>query len=341
MPTLAEIVGHLGGRLVGDGSIEIAQVATLELAGEGEISFLAQPKYRAALETCRAAAVIVPPVAEGATSLPRIVTGDPYLYFARLAQWLNPPSRPASGVHPSAVVECRVPDSVSIGPLAYVGPDCTIGENVVISPGCVVGAGVTLGADTVLNPNVTIYRDCVLGERCIIHSGTVIGGDGFGYARERDGAWVKIPQIGRVVIGDDVEIGTNTCVDRGALGDTVISRGVKLDNMVQISHNVRLGEHTAMAGASGVAGSGKVGARVMIGGQSGVNGHIEVADDTVILSRTLVSKTIKEKGVYSSALPALQHTQWLKNAAHFRHLDALVDRLRELEKRIADLEREA
>lgn len=339
MPSLVEIVGRLGGRVVGDGSTVVSQVGSLDAAKAGEIAFLASPKYRKVLETTGASAVILPPAAESASELPRIITDQPYLYFARLAQLLNPPAQAVAGIHLSAVVESPVPASVSVGPLAHIGVNCVIGENVIIGPGCSVGAGTRIGAGSLLYGNVTLYHDTVIGERCIIHSGAVIGADGFGYARERNGAWVKIPQIGRAVLGDDVEVGANTTIDRGALDDTFVGNGVKLDNMVQIAHNVKIGEHTAMAGCSGVAGSTTVGARVMVGGQAGINGHIEVASDTVVSSRTLISKSVKQAGIYTSAMPAMPHDEWMKSAAHFRHLDALVTRLRELEKRIADLER--
>jgi UDP-3-O-[3-hydroxymyristoyl] glucosamine N-acyltransferase len=341
VPTLSEIVARLGGRLVGDASVGISQVASLDQAGEGEIAFLANPKYRSQLADTKAAAVIVPAVAEDATALPRIVADNPYLYFARLAQWLNPPREAQAGAHESAVVLSSLPASASVGPLAYVGPDCEIGENVVIGPGCVVESGVKLGEGTRLYGHVSIYHDCVIGARCILHSGSVIGADGFGYARERDGSWVKIPQIGRVILGDDVEVGANTTVDRGALDDTVIARGVKLDNLVQIAHNVKVGEHSAMAGCVGVAGSAEIGARVMVGGQAGISGHLSVADGTVVSARTLVSKSITKPGVYTSAMPGMPHEEWMKSAAHFRHLDKMADRLRELEKRIAELEKQA
>jgi len=341
VPTLAEIVERFGGLLVGDGSVSISQVASLEHAGEEEISFLAGLKYRSLLAQTKAGAVIIPPAAEGSTAKPGIVADNPYLYFARLAQWLNPPRQAEAGIHPSAVVLSPIPDSVSVGALAYIGPDCEIAENVVIGPGCIVESGVSVGESTRLYGHVSIYQDCVIGARCILHSGAVIGADGFGYARERDGSWVKIPQIGRAVLGDDVEIGANTTVDRGALGDTIVERGVKLDNLIQIAHNVKVGENSAMAGCVGVAGSAEIGARVMVGGQAGISGHLKIADDTVVSARTLISKTIAKPGVVTSAMPGMPHDDWMKNVAHFRHLDLLVARLRELEKRVVDLEKEA
>ncbi len=286
-----------------------------------------------------ATAFIVAPSAEDATDRPRIVTEDPYLYYARLAQWLNPPQFGAPGIHPTAVVESDLPPSVHVGPLSYVGPDCEIGEGVSIGPCCVIERGTKIGAESRIFGHVSVYSETVIGQRCILHSGAVLGSDGFGYARQRDGAWIKIPQIGRTVLGDDVEVGANTTIDRGALDDTEIGNGVKLDNLVQIAHNVKIGDHSAMAGCVGVAGSARIGARVMVGGQAGISGHLEVADGTVVSARTLVSKTISEAGIFTSAMPAMPHGEWMKSAAHFRHLDALVTRLRELEKRIADLER--
>ena len=341
MPSLTEIVAHLGGRIVGDAETEIRQVASLDGAGDGEIAFLSGSKHRAALSSTRATAVILASSFESSTTLPRIVADNPYLYFARLAQWLNPLPAPYPGVHPSAIVESVVDASVSVGANAYIGPGCEIGSDVVVGPGCIVEAGVSLGCATRLYGGVTIYSGCKLGERCIVHSGTVIGSDGFGFARNRDGSWDKIPQIGCVRIGNDVEFGANCAIDRGTLDDTVIADGVKLDNLVHIAHNVSIGEHSALAGCVGVAGSAHIGARVMVGGQAGIVGHIEVVDDTVISGRTLISKSIRKSGVYTSAIPAMPHDSWMKSAAHFRHLDSMVSRLRELEKRIAELEKEA
>jgi UDP-3-O-[3-hydroxymyristoyl] glucosamine N-acyltransferase len=338
VPTLIEIASRLGGRVEGDGSVLIRQIGSLQSAGEGEIAFLASVKHRRDLEKTGAAAVILAQSAVDLTALPRIVCDNPYLYYARLAQWLNPAAEQAEGIHPGAVVESALPSSTRVAPLAYVGPDCVFGENVTIGPGCVVEAGVRIGSNTRLVGQVTLYHDCVIGANCILHAGVVIGADGFGYARERSGAWVKIPQIGRVLIGDDVEIGANTTVDRGALDDTIIANGVKLDNLVQIAHNVHVGEHSAMAGCVGVAGSAHIGARVMVGGQAGISGHLDIADDTVVSARTLVSKSITTPGIYTSAMPGMEHAEWMKSAAHFRHLDAMASRLREMEKRISELE---
>jgi len=336
MYTLDEIVARFGGEVAGDGSTLIERVATLDHATGGCISFLANPKYASHLATCKASAVIVAPAARERTALPRIVAADPYVYFARVSQLLNPLRLPAPGAALSAVVASEVPASVSIGAGASIGAGVVLGEAVVIGPGCHVGEGVHIGDGSVLHPNVTIYHDCVLGAHCIVHSGVVIGADGFGFARERDGSWVKIPQIGRVVIGDDVEIGANTTIDRGTLEDTVIGNDVKLDNQIQIAHNVHIGEHTAIAGCVGIAGSTTIGSRCMIGGQAGVIGHLEICDDVVISAGTLVTKSIRERGVYTGNRPLQQHGDWVRNFAHLRHLDSLADRIRRLEQLLSE-----
>jgi UDP-3-O-[3-hydroxymyristoyl] glucosamine N-acyltransferase len=330
---LDELVERLGGEVVGDAATTVRRVATLEQAGKGDLAFLANPKYQARLRDCDASAIILSPAARDLTDRPRIVTSDPYLYFARVAQLFNPPEAFAPGVHPSASVASPVPASVTIAAAASIDPDVELGERVVVGPGCRIGRGVRIGADTRLHANVTIYHGCVIGRGCILHSGAVIGADGFGFARERDGSWIKIPQIGRVVIGDDVEIGANTTIDRGALDDTVIGNGVKLDNQIQIGHNVRIGDHTAIAGCVGVAGSTTIGARCMIGGQAGIIGHLDIADDVVVSSGTLVTKSLRRRGVYTANLPVQGHAEWVKNFAHLRHLAALVDRIRALEER--------
>lgn len=336
MVRVDELVARFGGELLGDGTTAVARVATLEKAGEGDLAFLANPKYVAQLDGCKASAIIVAPDARDRTSLTRIVAEDPYLYFARVAQLFHPPRLPDPGVDASARVYSPVPASVSVGPGATVGADVVIGEHVVIGAGCHVGDGACIGDGSRLYPNVTVYAECVLGRDCVVHSGAVIGADGFGFARERDGRWLKIPQTGRVVIGDDVEIGANTTIDRGALDDTVIGDGVKLDNQIQIAHNVRIGARTAIAGCVGIAGSTVIGARCMIGGQAGIIGHLSIVDDVVVSAGTLVTKSIRRKGVYTGNLPVQEHAGWVRNFAHLRHLDALVERVRQLEQSIED-----
>jgi len=340
---LDEIVARFGGELIGDGSRSIRQVASLDSAGLGEIAFLANPKYRKNLPATRASAVILSAAAAADCPTACIVCAEPYLYFARVALWLNPLAPATPGIHPSATVETSIPDSVSVAAGVNIGPGAHIGERARIGPGCVIGAGVELGADALLHANVTIYPGCHIGARAIIHSGAVIGADGFGFAREQagenPGAWLKIPQIGRVVVGDDVEIGANTTIDRGALDDTVIGNGVKLDNQIQVGHNVRIGAHSALAGCVGIAGSATIGCRCTVGGAAMILGHLSIADDVNISAGTLVMKSISQAGTYTGTVPILEHAEWLKNFSRLRHLDAMADKIRALEARLAELEK--
>jgi UDP-3-O-[3-hydroxymyristoyl] glucosamine N-acyltransferase len=339
--SLAEIVARFGGELKGDGQRVVSGLATLETARPDQLAFLANPKYRSQLAATQAGAVIL--AAEMAADCPAaaIVTPQPYLYFARVSQWLAETPPPPPGIHPSAVVECAVPASVSIGPQCWIGPDVEIGENVVIGAQCRIGAGAAVGADSLLHAGVTVYHGCRIGRRAIVHSGAVIGADGFGFARESGGAWVKIAQTGRVLIGDDVEIGANTTIDRGALEDTVIEDGVKLDNQIQVGHNVRIGRNTALAGCVGIAGSAKVGAGCTVGGGAIILGHLELADGVHVSSGTLVAKSIPAPGSYTGTVPFMAHEDWLKNFARLRHLDAMADKIRALEKRLAELEKKS
>lgn len=334
MFSLEELVARLGGELVGDPALRVRRVATIDQAGEGDLAFLANPKYQSRLKVCKASAVILSPAARDLTDRARIVTADPYVYFARVAQLFNPPESLPGGIHASATVSSAIPASVTVGPGATVAEGAVIGEAAVIGPGCHIGRGVHIGARTRLAANVSVYDDCAIGADCLVHSGAVIGADGFGFARERSGEWIKIPQVGRVVVGDKVEIGANTTIDRGALDDTVIADGVKLDNQIQIGHNVRIGENSAIAGCVGIAGSTTIGARCMIGGQAGIIGHLTIGDDVVVSAGTLVTKSIAKPGVYTANLPVQGHADWVRNFAHLRHLDALVDRIRALEQRL-------
>lgn len=338
---LDEIVARFGGELIGDGARLIHQVATLDHAGPGEISFLANPRYREKLGLTRAGAVILSAEAASACPVACVVCANPYLYYARVAQCLNPAAAMTSGIHPSATVEVTLPDSVSVAAGVYVGPEARIGERTRIGPGCVIGAGVELGSDALLHANVTIYSGCKIGAHAIIHSGAIIGADGFGFARELEGesagAWLKIPQIGGVLIGDNVEIGANTTIDRGALDDTVIEDGVKFDNQIQVGHNVRIGAHSALAGCVGIAGSAKLGRRCTVGGGAIILGHLSIADDVNISAGTLVAKSIPKAGSYTGAVPFLEHADWLKNFARLRQLDAMADRIRALEAQVEKL----
>ncbi len=320
---LREIAGQLGGELLGDGELRIARIATLEGATPDAIAFLANPKYRAQLATTQAGCVIVGPAVrdEAAARGAAIVTPDPYLYYARLTQWWVRRMRPepALGIHPSAVVD----------PSARIAPDAVIG------PLCVIGANASIGAGTRLAPRVTVGEGCSIGARCIVHSGVVIGADGFGFAPYRaDGGlrYEKIEQLGAVRIGDDVEIGANTCIDRGALDDTVIEDGVKLDNLIQIGHNVRIGAHSAMAGCVGIAGSAVIGRRCTVGGGAIVLGHLTLADDVHISAASVVMRSIRQPGQYSGVFPIDDNAAWEKNAATLRQLHTLRERIRALEK---------
>jgi UDP-3-O-[3-hydroxymyristoyl] glucosamine N-acyltransferase len=338
--TLGEIVDTLGGELVGSPHRRIRQVATLEAAGADEISFLASHHYRAQLDRTQAGAVVLGPADREATHLPRIVAETPYLYFARLSALLNPPAAVTPGVHPAAVVhpEAEVAADAQIDACAVVGPRAVIGAAVVLGPGCVVEEGASVGAGSRLGPNVVIRTHCVVGARCILHPGVVIGGDGFGMA-ESEGRWVKVPQIGRAILGDDVEVGANTTIDRGALGDTIVEDGVKLDNLIQVAHNVVIGAHTAVAACAGFAGSSRIGKYCRIGGAAMIHGHIEICDRTVVAAGTMVRKSITTPGIYDGFFPALPHRDWMKNLAHFNRLHEHADTIRKLEARIDALER--
>lgn len=337
---LDEIVARLGGELVGDGATTIGRIATLEQAEPGDLAFQANPRYRAQVASTRASAVIMaPPALPGPAAA--ILTPQPYLYYARVAQWLNPPAAFPAGVHPSAVVDGEVSATASIGANAWVGPGARVGEDAVIEANCSVGAGAIIGAGTHLCSGVVVYPGTRIGRRGLVHAGAVLGADGFGFAREDDGQWLKIPQTGRLLIGDDVEIGAGTTIDRGAIGDTVIEDGVKLDNQIQVGHNVRIGARTAMAGCVGIAGSATIGARCTVGGGSIILGHLQVADDVNISAGTLVAKSIPAAGTYSGAIPFLEHGEWLRNFARLRHLDAMADRIRSLEQRLAALEKQS
>ncbi len=331
--TLAEIASCLGGRVVGDPQVLIRQVGPLERAGEGQISFFANPRLRGQLAATRAAAVVVGADAEALTQKPRIVCDNPYAYFARVSQLLNPPAAAAPGIDAAAHVArgARVSPSARIEPGAVVEEGAEIGERCWIGAQCHVGAGASIGADSRLYPSVVVYAGCRIGARAILHSGAVIGADGFGFAEER-GQWVKIPQIGRVCIGDDVEIGANTTIDRGAMDDTVIEDGVKIDNQVQVGHNCRIGAHTAIAGCVGIAGSCVIGKRCRIAGAAMLLGQLTICDDVQVSTGTLVSHSIQKPGIYTGFFPIDAHADWLRNAAHIRHLAELAHRVQALEK---------
>jgi UDP-3-O-[3-hydroxymyristoyl] glucosamine N-acyltransferase len=335
---LAEIVERLGGELVGNPQVLIRQVATLESAGPGDIAFLALGRYRPQLGATRAAAVILSHAHRDATAAPRIVCDDPYLYFARVCALLNPSQEVEPGVHPSAVIEpgAHIAASARIGPGCHIGRRAQVGEGACIDAGCAIGDDACIGERSRLYPSVVVYARCIIGRRAVVHSGAVIGADGFGMVPDA-GQWLKIPQIGRVIVGDDVEIGANTTIDRGALDDTLIGDGVKLDNQIQIGHNVRVGAHTAMAGCVGVAGSARIGRHCTLGGGAIVLGHLELADDVHISAGTLVTKSISRPGTYTGVYPLQENRDWSRTAVLLRNIDRLEERIRVLERVVADL----
>ena len=330
---LADLALAVGATLDGDGSVLVARIATLERAGPGDIAFLTNPRYRSQLAATRASAVIVAPSSAGATSLPKLVSSNPYATYARVASLLHPEPAVAPGVHPTAYVEpsARVATSASVGPFAVVGARATIGERAIVGAHSIVGDDAVLGDAVVLDARVTVYARCVIGARTLIHSGAVIGADGFGLADDR-GRWVKIPQIGRVVIGADCEVGANTTIDRGAIDDTVIEDDVKLDNQIQIGHNCVIGAHTAIAGCVGVAGSTRIGRNCRIGGAAMISGHLHIADGTTISAATQVFDSIGVPGIYTSTFPALPHREWKQVASQMRRLRELGERVRALER---------
>ena len=334
---LGEIARQLGGELIGDPATVIERIGALEGATPSTITFFSNPRLRAQLDAARAGCVIVGPAARdaGVARGAVIVTPDPYLYFARLTQWWAARIRPAPqpGVHASALVDpaARVAASAVVGPFVVIEARALVADGAQIGAHSVVGANASIGAGTRFAPRVTFGAGCSIGARGIVHSGAVIGADGFGFA-PTEGRWEKIEQLGAVRIGDDVEIGANTCIDRGALDDTVIEDGVKLDNQIQIGHNVRIGAHSALAGCVGVAGSAVIGKHCTVGGAGMVIGHLELADHVHISAGSMVMRSIHKPGVYTGVFPIDENASWEKNAATLRQLHSLRDRLRVLEK---------
>jgi UDP-3-O-[3-hydroxymyristoyl] glucosamine N-acyltransferase len=335
---LGEIVERLGGELIGDAGHVIDRLGPLESATSSTLAFLSNPQYQKQLATSAAGCVIVAPALREAAAArgTAIVAADPYVYFARLTQWWAERTRPvvARSVHATALIDggATVGADASIGPYAVIETGAVLGARVTIGAHCVVGRDCRIGDGTRLEDRVTLHSGTRIGERGIVHSGAVLGADGFGFASEQ-GRWVKIEQLGTLRIGDDVEIGANTCIDRGALGDTEIGDDVKIDNLVQIGHNVRIGAHTAIAGNVGIAGSATIGAHCLLGGGSGINGHVTLADHVVVGGATQISRSIAKAGFYSGSFPFDDNASWEKNAAVVRNLHALRDRVRALEKK--------
>lgn len=333
---LRELAARLDCELRGDGELEIHGVAGLEQAGPGDLSFLANPRYADKLETTRAGAVVA---ARGqAGRLPGLVADNPYLVFARAVAMLRPEPAPAPGVHASAQVDesARLGADVHLGPLAVVGAGARIGDRSVLHAQVVVYAGAEIGEDCVLHSGVQVRERCLLGNRVVVQNGAVIGADGFGFARDSAGRYHKFPQVGIVVVEDDVEIGALSAIDRAALGETRIGRGSKLDNLVQIGHSVTIGEHSVLAGQVGVAGSTRIGKRVTLAGQVGVAGHLEIGDGAVVTAQSGIPGLV-EAGAVVSGSPAIDNRDWLKSTVVFAKLPELLRRLRELERKVESL----
>lgn len=333
--SLADIAAQLGGFVLGDDQILISQVATLTSAGSGDITFLANMKYKSLLLETKASAVILSSAFSESLPVPCIVTENPYAYYARLATLLNPVAKAEVGVHTTAICLSELPSTVSIGANVSIGVEVKFGENIVVHPGCVIGDRVRIGSGSILYPNVTVYAGCEIGDNAIIHSGVVIGADGFGFAPDK-GQWVKIPQIGRVVIGHDVEIGACTSIDRGALDDTVIGDGTKLDNQIQIGHNCVIGKNCVIAGCAAIAGSVTLQDNVIVGGSAMITGHLTIASGVVVSGGSLVMKSLTKPGKYTAIFPLAEHAEWIQNAAQVRRLSKLVDRVSALEKKLKE-----
>jgi UDP-3-O-[3-hydroxymyristoyl] glucosamine N-acyltransferase len=333
---LRELAERLRCELRGDGEVEIGSVAGIEQAGPGDLTFLANPRYASHLVATRAAAVILAPGHEA--PVPSLVSDQPYLAFARAVALLRPPARPAPGVHPSAQVDpsAVLGAGVHVGALAVVGRGVRLGARSTLHPQVVLYEGVEVGEDCVLHAGVQVRERCRLGNRVVVQNGAVIGGDGFGFARDEGGRYQKFPQVGIVVIEDDVEIGALTAIDRAALGETRIGRGTKLDNLVQVGHSVAIGEDSVLAGQVGIAGSTRIGSRVTLAGQVGVAGHLTIGDGVVATAQTGIPSSV-DSGRVVSGYPAIENRAWLKSSAVFAKLPELQKRLRDLERKVESL----
>ena len=326
--TASELAERFALAVHGDGSVRVRGVATLAAAGNGQLAFLANPRYRNQLADSSASIVVLR--AEDADAAPHtaLIAKDPYTAFARISALFEVLPTREAGIHPSAVVDAstQVSSSAHIGPFVTIGANSRIGDGCVIGPGCVIGEDCQVGDGSELIARVTLVTRVRLGKRVRIHPGAVLGADGFGLAMDA-GRWIKVPQLGGVSVGDDCEIGANTCIDRGALEDTVLEEDVRLDNQIQIGHNVHIGAHTAMAGCSAAAGSARIGRYCLIGGGAGVLGHLEICDKVMVTAMSLVTHSIREPGEYSSGTPLTDNRSWRKNAARFKQLDALARRV--------------
>ena len=335
---LEQLAEKLGAMLYGDGKLTITGIASMKSAVKGQITFLSDKKFPSNLSACHASAVVLTEESLKYWNGSALVVKDPYLTYARLTQLLDTTPLPAKDIANSAVIDstAQLGQNVSIGPNAVIESGAILGNNCCIGAGCFVGKNTTIGAGTKIWSNVSIYHNCVIGENCLIQSGTVIGADGFGYANDK-GKWIKIPQLGRVIIGNNVEIGASTTIDRGALDDTVIGNGVIIDNQCQIAHNDVIGDHTAVAGGVIMAGSLKIGRHCLIGGASVINGHMEICDQVTVTGMGMVMRPITEPGVYSSGIPLQQNKVWRKTASLVLHIDEMNKRLKALEKKLLNV----
>ncbi|WP_460117551.1 UDP-3-O-(3-hydroxymyristoyl)glucosamine N-acyltransferase [Pseudomonas sp. S2_C03] len=335
---LGQLAEFLGATLRGDAEKQITGLATLQEAGPAQLSFLANPQYRKYLTGSRAAALLLKAADAEGFAGDVLIVPDPYLAYARISHLFDPKPKATAGVHPTAVVapDAVVDPTASVGAFAVIESAARIGADVTIGAHCFIGARSEVGEGGWLAPKVTLYHDVRIGKRVVIQSGAVLGGEGFGFANEK-GVWQKIAQIGGVLVGDDVEIGVNTAIDRGALADTIIGNGVKLDNQIQIAHNVQIGDHTAMAACVGISGSTKIGKHCMLAGGVGLVGHIEICDKVFITGMTMVTHSITEPGSYSSGTAMQPAAEWRKSAARIRQLDDIARRLKQLEKRTGEV----
>lgn len=332
--TLSELAEALGAELQGDKNCRISNIATLKHAKPGDITYLTDIKYRKYMSETEASAILIEPQLAESCSLNALVLKNPQKGLIRLLQLLRPERPAVPGIHPTAIIgrECVLEESVTVGPYVVIGDHVKISRQTVIEAGVTIDEGTCIGEHCHLYPRVTLYHNLQVGNRVIIHSGAVIGADGFGLAQDTTKAWLKIPQVGRVILGDDVEIGANTTIDRGMLDDTVIGNGVKIDNLVMVGHNVHIGDHTAIAGCAGIAGSTRIGRYCMIGASAGINGHIEICDHVLITGMGMIEKSITEPGIYSSGTGMQTNREWHKSVIRFRQLDDMARRLRKLEK---------
>lgn len=332
---LADLASALQVEFRGDADYQVHAVSSLETAQAHQLTFVAGSKRVAQLASCHAGVVVLSSTLADVWPGNLLLSSNPHLTFAHAAGLLHPARCAPATIHPTAVIHpsAQLAADVSVGAYVVIGEQVSIGSGTSIGAGSVVEHSVQMGRDCRIGPNVTIMHDCLLGARVHVESGAVIGAEGFGFAKDGD-AWVRVPQIGKVVIGDDVEIGANTCIDRGAIQDTVIANGVKLDNLIHVAHNVYVGEHTAMAAKVGIAGSTRIGARCTIAGKVGIAGHLNIADDVHVTAMSMISHDLPQPGVYSGAIPQDTNANWRKNAARFRQLDAMARRLRALEKQI-------